>query len=198
VSVYQYPLTLSFKIMALSPQVSVTDASGKEIFYVQQKMFKLKEDISIYRDNSKSQEVFRMKADRIIDFSARYDFTNTTTGMTFGAVKREGMRSLWKASYNIMSSGDTVTHHIKEDNPWLRVLESLLNENIPFIGYFINPSYTVYQSGAETPVLHLAKKPAFFEGRFEITKAVDPTGEEEENRLLLSLLMMTLLERMRG
>ena len=37
-----YPLHLSFKILALARQLSMTDASGNRIFYVKQKVFKLK------------------------------------------------------------------------------------------------------------------------------------------------------------
>jgi hypothetical protein len=33
----QFPLSLSFKIIALAPQISVTDAAGQLIGYVRQK-----------------------------------------------------------------------------------------------------------------------------------------------------------------
>lgn len=200
-SYYQYPLQMSFKILAFAPQIFIRDAGGRDVFFVHQKLFKLKEDIGIYADSSKSHELFRMKADRIIDFSARYTFTDSSTGMTNGAVKREGMRSLWKASYNIFGDGDQITHHIKEDNPMIKFLDALLQE-VPivgiFSGYFLNPSYTVYQMGTEAPVLRVHKRPAFFEGRFEIEKVAEPSSPQEETRLLLSVMMMTLLERMRG
>ena len=199
-SYLQYPLQMSFKIMAFAPQIFVRDGSGRDLFYVHQKLFKLKEDIGIFADSSKSRELFRIKADRIIDFSARYTFTDSSTGSVAGAIKREGMRSIFKASYNIFS-GEQITHHIKEDNAMIKVIDALLGE-VPIIGifsgYFFNPTYTVYQSGTETPILRIRKRPAFFEGRFEIEKLVEPANEAEETRLLLSIMMMTLLERSRG
>lgn len=39
-----YPLTMSFKIVAINPQVTVTDTSGQVVAYVKQKAFRLKED----------------------------------------------------------------------------------------------------------------------------------------------------------
>jgi hypothetical protein len=192
---------MSFKIISFSPQIFVRESSGREIFFVHQKMFKLKEDVAVYSDSSKSREIYRIKADRIIDFSARYNFTDSTSGMGMGAVKREGMRSIFKASYNVFGDGDQVTHHIKEDNGWVKVMDALLGE-LPIIGmfsgYFFNPTYTLYQSGTETPILHVKKLPAFFEGAFEVTTINPPANEAEENRLLLAILMMTLLERSRG
>jgi hypothetical protein len=200
-SVYQFPLQMSFKILAFGPQIYVRDTSGREVLYVHQKALKLKEDISVYSDSSKSSEKYRVKADRIIDFSARYNFTDSLSGMSLGAVKREGMRSIFKASYNIMGDGDTITHHIKEDNGWVRVMDLLLRE-VPivgiFSGYFFNPTYTLYQSSTETPIFRIKKMPAFLEGKFEIEKLAEPMGDAEEARLLLGIVVMTLLERMRG
>ena len=199
-SYLQYPLQMSFKIMAFAPQIFVRDGSGRDLFYVHQKLFKLKEDIGIFSDSSKSRELFRIKADRVIDFSARYTFTDSNSGAVVGAIKREGMRSIFKASYNIFS-GEQITHHIKEDNAMVKVIDALFSE-IPilgiFSGYFFNPTYTVYQSGAETPILKLRKLPAFLEGKFQIEKLAEPANEAEEVRLLLSIMMMTLLERSRG
>ncbi len=199
-SYLQYPLQMSFKIMAFAPQIFVRDGGGRDLFYVHQKLFKLKEDIGIFADSSKSRELFRIKADRIIDFSARYTFTDSNTGAVVGAIKREGMRSIFKASYNIFG-GEQITHHIKEDNALIKVIDALLGE-VPvlgmFSGYFFNPTYTVYQSGTETPILRIHKRPAFFEGKFEIEKLAEPANEAEETRLLLSIMMMTLLERARG
>lgn len=197
---FQYPLKLNFKVISFGPQIYVRDANGQDILFVHQKALKLKEDVAVYSSSAKSQELYRIKADRIIDFSARYHFTDTSNGMSLGSVKREGMRSLFKASYNIFE-GETITHHMKEDNPWIKFLDAALGE-IPvlgmFTGYFLNPTYTIYQSGTETPILHLKKLPSFLEGVFEIQKIGEPASDNEEKRLLLSIMMITLLERSRG
>ena len=84
---------------------------------------------------------------------------------------------------------------------WVKVMDALLGE-LPIIGvfsgYFFNPTYTLYQSGTETPILHVKKLPSFFEGSFELTTINPPASEAEENRLILAIMMMTLLERSRG
>ncbi len=65
-----YPIKMTFKILALAPQIYVTDAAGNSVFYVKQKLFKLKENIQVFRDESQSQLLFTIQADRIIDWSA--------------------------------------------------------------------------------------------------------------------------------
>ncbi|MCH7610549.1 MAG: hypothetical protein IIA51_10005 [Chloroflexi bacterium] len=193
----QYPLDLSFKIMALAPQISVTDASGGLVFYVKQKLFKLKEEITVFADAKQTQPLYKINADRVLDFSARYHFTDVN-GAELGSVKREGMRSLWRAHYDIFE-GDALVMTIREENPWVKVLDGLFGQ-IPFIGmfsgYLFHPAFLVSRSDG-TVVMRLKKQPAFLESKFTIEKQAE-LDEGRETRVLLSLLMMILLERARG
>mgnify|MGYP000594785739 CR=1 FL=1 len=53
-----YPLNLSFKIVAIAPQIYVSDAQGGSVCFVKQKLFKLKEDIIVFSDSSKAFDMF--------------------------------------------------------------------------------------------------------------------------------------------
>src|SRR3954452_10867513 len=109
----QYPLTLNFRIAALAPQISVQDASGREILYVRQKLMKLRDKIHVFADSSQVQELYEINADRILDCSARFVFTDPS-GRTFGAVQRQGARSIWKATYNIQDAAGPDIYSIVE------------------------------------------------------------------------------------
>lgn len=195
----QYPLTMSFKVVTLVPQIYITDAAGNGLFYVRQKLLKLKEAITVFTDDTQQEPLFKIGADRIIDFSARYNFTDPA-GNPLGSIKRKGMRSLWRAHYEIFEGSEELPALvIREENPWIRVADSCI-EQIPlaglFAGYFLNPTYLVSRPDG-SGVMRLSKQPAFFEGRFLIEKLVE-MGEMEEKRVILGLMMMTLLERSRG
>jgi uncharacterized protein YxjI len=193
----RYPLTISFKIVALAPQFSIRDASGQLIAYVKQKLFKLKEAVTVYADEQQTQPVYTLKADRIWDFSARYHFSDAQ-GAALGSVKRHGMRSLWNVHYDILD-GEATVMSIREENAWVKVIDALFNE-IPlvgmFSGYLFHPAYLVSRPDGAV-VMRMEKQPAFFEGKFSVEKKT-LLGEAEERRLLLSLIMMLLLERARG
>jgi uncharacterized protein YxjI len=193
----QYPLQLTFKFWALSPQISIVDAQGNLLFYVKQKLFKLKEAITIFADAERTRPLYYIKADRIIDFSARYDFTNEN-GVPIGAVKRQGLKSLWRARYDVFN-GESVTFTIQEKNPWVKIVDALFQE-IPVIGmlsgFVFNPAYLVLRDDASV-VMRLEKIPSFFSRQFTI-KALDTLNEQEEKQVLLSLMMMLLLEKNRG
>ena len=192
-----YPLSLSFKLLALAPQIYVRDASGQLRMYVKQKLLKLKEQVTIFADEGQSVPLYHIKADRVIDFNARYNIT-APDGRELGSIRRRGRRSLWRANYEV-ARGEEVILVLKEANPWAKVGDALFGE-IPvigmFAGYVFHPHYTVQRpDGSEA--LHVAKQSALWEGKYSVDRkaALDP---EEEGMAILSILMMLLLERRRG
>ncbi|MEZ4319419.1 MAG: hypothetical protein R3F61_18030 [Myxococcota bacterium] len=193
----QFPLRFSFKILGFAPQIYVYDSTDSEVFYVKQKLFKLKEDISVFRTSAQQDLVAQIKADRIMDFSACYHFH--VDGDVVGAVRRKGMRSIFKAEYHVLDSQDLHELTITEDSAMVKVVDGIVG-GIPLIGFllamFINPSYTVKDLDGKG-LFQVHKKPAFFEGKFELTKLSDTTPEIEQ-RSLLAVMMMLLLERSRG
>jgi hypothetical protein len=196
---FNYPLNLSFKIVALAPQMQITDASGVELYYVKQKLLKLKESVSIFASSSQIEKLFTIGADRIIDFNARYNF-HDAAGNGLGGVKRQGMKSLWKSHYDVYPEGsETPTFHIQEEDPMVKVADGCLS-SIPLLGmvsgYLFNPAYLVTRTGGEV-VLKFVKEASFFEGKFSFQK-VGEFDDVEESQIILSLMMMSLLERQRG
>lgn len=204
-SSYDYPLKLSFKLIALAPRIIVTDAKGKEVLFVSQKVFKLKEDVRIYSDQSKSQEVFHINAEKILDFNTRYNFYESGTEQHLGSVKAKGWRSIWRATYHLGDQDGSETHYIKEDNPWMKIGDALFSE-IPvvgmFTGYVFHPSYTCYEGtnyeDESHPIMKIKKEAAFFEGVYTIELIDHEIDREEEIRALLSFMLMVQFMRRRG
>ena len=194
----QYPLDLSFKILAIAPQVYVRDANGSVVLYCKQKAFKLKEDVTVFADEAQTRPVFRIKADRVIDFNAKYTI-ETAAGETLGTVKRAGMKSLWRSHYDVSDAQGRPAFTIREANPWTKVLDNLLGE-IPVLGiltgYLFHPAYIVARP-IGTPMFKATKRPAFLEGKFRIT-AEGKYSEPEEALAVPAMLMMLRLERITG
>ena len=195
----QYPLTLSFKILALASQATVTDATGRVILYTKQKLFKFREHVEIWMDSSQSTRLAEIHANKMIDWSARYHATDAVGG-EIGSVGRRGWRSIWKAHYETFNPGDnTPDFSIHEENAWVKLADSIVSD-IPIIGmfsgYFFHPSYLASRSNG-IPAMRMSKQPAFWEGRFQIDKLAEMTPREELN-LFLSFMMLVMLERRRG
>lgn len=194
----QYPIKFSFKITTLSNDFTAKNASGQTIAYVKQKMFKLKEAISVYSDESKSQVLFTIAANKWLDFSAAYSMTDAS-GKEIGKIARKGWRSMWKAEYDIVDQNNQPQYKVQEANAWVRVADSMIGE-IPvlgaFTGYLFNPTYNVTNKAGQI-VVKLKKMPSFFGKEFELEKVAE-IDEDDKERVMLGLMMMILLERRRG
>ena len=194
----QYPLFLKFKSTTLASDFTITDRNENSLAYVRQKMFRLKEDVVVFNNESKSQENFRIRANQWIDFNASYAITDSF-GKNLGKIARKGMRSIWKATYNIFDQNDTQKYKVQEENAWVKVLDGMVGE-IPiigmFTGYFLNPSYIVHDNNGKE-IYRLKKMPSFFGRKFQLDQLND-IADEEETLVVLSLMMMVLLERAKG
>jgi uncharacterized protein YxjI len=193
-----YPLDISFKLLALAQQLSVRDAQGNLVFYVKRKAFKLKEAITVFADEAQQRPLYHINADRIMDFSARYRFTDNA-GRSLGSIKRHGMRSLWKSHYEIDDDAHGGAVTITEENAWIKVFDSVLGQ-LPIVGaltgYLFHPAYLLSRADG-TVLLRMEKQPAFFEGKFRVEQRVQ-LAPDEETRALLGFIMMIMLERSRG
>ena len=194
-----FPLSFRFKLLALSPQIYIQDATGQSVCYVKQKLFRLKEKVEVFSDDTQQHLISTISADRIIDWSARYTFRDAA-GNELGAVGRRGMRSLWSAHYDIFSPGSTTpAFSIREENPMAKLLDTFLSE-IPIVGmltgYFFHPRFLTSRADG-TPIMRLTKQSAFFEGKFQLDQ-ITPVSQGEETAIILAYLMMNLLERSRG
>ena len=192
-----YPLELSFKIATIGTRVRVVDAARQQVAYLRKKKFRLKEDVRVYEDEDQKRPLYRIRADRVVDFGASYAVSDPD-GRPLGAVRQRGVRSIWKSSYEVSDPNGKKIGVIHEENPFVKVLDSLA-EAVPFAdslgGLFFNPAYLV-DLGGET-VLRMHKERSVFESRFRLDRLGD-FSEEEEDLLLASLLMVLLLERDRG
>jgi len=193
-----FPLQLTFKITTFSNDFLAYDANGNTVAYVRQKMLKIFEEVQVYSDDSRSELNYTIRANKWLDFSATYTFTNRM-GFEIGRIVRKGWASLWKSHYEILDERQQQDLLIREENPWAKVFDSILGE-IPGVGvltgYLFHPSYIVTRPNG-TQVVRLKKEPSFFGRKFSIDKlSAFESGEEE--RILLGLMMLILLERQRG
>lgn len=193
-----FPLDLRFKVMAISSQISVTDAQGRLIYHVKQKAFRLKEAVTVFADEGQTRALYRIAADRVLDMSARYRIEDAG-GSEVGILQRHGMRSFWKVHYEIHQGGQPA-FVIREENPWVKVLDGLIGA-IPivsiFAGYLFHPAYLLSRGEDQPTLLRVVKVPALLEGQFRVDAFPAADGPWVD-LAVVSLLMMVLLERARG
>ncbi|MDP2183347.1 MAG: hypothetical protein Q8K99_12365 [Actinomycetota bacterium] len=110
----------------------VYDTGGTVVAFSEQKAFKLKEDIRVFTDESKTTELLSIQARQIMDFSAAYDVTDSSTGgEKIGALRRMGGRSLLRDEWQILDANDAQIGTLIEDSMGLALIRRFLSGLVP-------------------------------------------------------------------
>lgn len=107
---------------ALGGKLHIFNDSGDLLLFAEMKAFRLREDITLYSDENMGRELLRIKARKILDISSTYDVYDVETGETVGALRRKGLKSLFKDQWAILDTHDNEIGAIKEDNAFLALL----------------------------------------------------------------------------
>jgi len=126
---------LKRQVFALTGKFRVYDPSENLLLFSEQKMFRLREDIRVYSDESKAQEVLIIKARQIIDFSAAYDVIDAPSGQKVGALRRKGWRSMLRDEWEILDVNDQPVGMLFEDSMGRALLRRFL------LGTFLPQNY---------------------------------------------------------
>ena len=122
-SIFQYPhYVLHRQVFALTGKFRFYDPMGNLVMFSEQKMFRWKEDIRVYADESKMREVLSIKARQIMDFSASYDVVDTEMNQKVGVLRRKGWRSMFRDEWEVLDENDNVKGLLFEDSMGLAVL----------------------------------------------------------------------------
>jgi uncharacterized protein YxjI len=128
-----------FALMVNQYEVSTLGEDGKSpgspVCFVQQKRLKLKEDLRAYADDSKTAEVFRIKAKQVWDPRARYDVTDAG-GRQIGQLQKVFGKSLLRSTWRIYDAGGEEIGWARERNAFVAVFRRAVGL-IPFIGDFL-------------------------------------------------------------
>ena len=109
----------------------IYDPSGAIAFYSKQKAFKLKEDIRLYTGEDMQTEILSIQARQVIDFSAAYDVVDSATGVKVGALRRKGMRSIFRDEWLILDPQDGTLGFLREDSAALAFVRRFVTDLVP-------------------------------------------------------------------
>lgn len=154
------------QVFALTGKFRVYDPSENLVLFSEQKMFRLREDIRVYADESKMQEVLTIKARQIIDFSAAYDVMDSTTGEKVGVLRRKGWRSMVRDEWEVLDANDQLRGLLFEDTIQLALLRRLL------LGSLLPQNYDMTMG--ETRVADLRQRFNLFRYELDLDFSMDP------------------------
>lgn len=117
---------LKRQVFALTGKLRFYNPQNELVLYVEQKMFRLREDIRVFSDESKAQELLLIQARNILDFSAAYDVIDSASGQKVGVLRRKGLRSMLRDEWEVLDAGDQPVGMLFEDSVGLAMLRRFL------------------------------------------------------------------------
>jgi uncharacterized protein YxjI len=107
---------LKKQVFALTGVLRIYNPQDQLVLFCQQKFLKLKEDIRIYSDETKSRELLNIQARQIFDFSAFYDAFDSQFSTKVGGLHRKGFRSLVQDEWEVLDPQEQLIGVLKEDS----------------------------------------------------------------------------------
>jgi uncharacterized protein YxjI len=101
-------------------------ADGAPVAFVRQKKLAIKEDIRFYADESQTEELFRIKARAVMEFSGRYDVT-TPAGEKVGVLGKVFGKSLLRSTWSIMDANEQELAIAKERSQFWAIVRRVVD-----------------------------------------------------------------------
>jgi uncharacterized protein YxjI len=177
---------LQRQVFALTGKFRFFDPSGQLVMFSEQKMFRLREDIRVYSDESKQQEVLMVKARQIVDFSAAYDVVDSTTGEKVGVLRRKGWNSLLRDEWEVLNVQDQPIGILFEDSMGLALLRRLL------LGSLLPQNYDM--TIGQTRVADLKQRFNLFRYELDLDLSMDTARQLDPRLGIAAAILLAAVE----
>ncbi|MGB4762820.1 MAG: hypothetical protein WBP12_05710 [Candidatus Saccharimonas sp.] len=105
---------------------------GQQIGFVEQERFKFKEKVHFYSDDTKQQELFSFRAEKVLDIHGKY-LVEDTSGTLLGYFQKDFKTSLIKSTWALYSADGTLHFTVTESNLALAILRRYIGF-LPIVG----------------------------------------------------------------
>jgi uncharacterized protein YxjI len=157
----------------ITPLAAGETPAGGPVAFVRQKRMAFREDIRFFADESENQELFRIKARRVIDIGGRYD-VHDAAGQPIGVLEHQFRKSLIRSTWRILSPADEELAIAKEKNAFLAIARRVV-DFVPY-GEWVPIPYDFVIHAGERELGHFTRK--FLSVRDKYT--LDLSGDQEK------------------
>lgn len=162
------------------------------IGYSKLKAFKLKEDIRLFTDDSKTRELLIIQARQIIDWGASYDVFDPTTQTKVGALRRRGWKSVFKDEWLILDPYDREIGKIQE----VGTIKALARRFIELASVIFPQKYIVTIQGQPVALFKQNFNPFVYKLNVDMTS--DTQNTLDRRLAVAAALLMAAVEGKQG
>jgi hypothetical protein len=185
---YQNYYRIRKKVVTVGNKYWIEDYNGNLLGFCKQKLFKLKEDIRIYTDETLNQELFCIKQKQILDAFGEFGVVDSNNGMVLGTIKREWLSSVFtKDTWQVFNAYNQLIGKIEETSTG----QALARKYLPG-GGLIPEKMTLDLNGV--PIAEINQSFKIIGDIWELIGKQVPT-DFDRRVLLATILLMGLIER---
>jgi len=177
---------LKRQVFSLTGKFRFYDPNGNLVMFSEQRMFKLREDIRVYSDENKTEEVLSIKARQIIDFSAAYDVVDTAMNQKIGTLRRRGWSSMLRDEWQVLDANENQIGALVEDSMGLALLRRFL------LGSWLPQNYDVLFG--ETRVADLKQNFNLFRYELNIDFSMDMAKQLDPRLGIAAGILLAAIE----
>lgn len=166
-------------------QYRILDPQGNVVAYAKQKMFRLREDIRFYADESKQVELFRLATQQIFDWGANFAIIDSATSQPIAFARRKGLKSLWKDEWRVAAPDGRHLGTMHE----LGGIRALLRRCGEVIATFIPARYSLLwgAEGQEVEVAQIRERFQFWGDTYDVRRTNETPVDA---RVMISLVVL--------
>ena len=145
------------KILGEEFHIYSNESMQNMIGYSKMAALKIKEDIRLYSDESKSTELLIIKQKGILDFTGGFSIVDGQTGESLGTLRRKGMKSILRDSWVLTDDKQNVIGSLGEESGGL----ALIRRFIPYLTLLFPQQFHLRVNGAKGAVKYTQKMNPF-------------------------------------
>ena len=145
------------KILGEEFHIYSDESMRSMIGYSKMAALKLKEDIRVYSDESKSTELLIIKQKGILDFTGGFSIVDGQTGESLGTLRRKGIKSILRDSWILIDDKENVIGSLGEESGGL----ALVRRFIPYLTILFPQQFHLRVNGAKGAVKYTQKMNPF-------------------------------------
>lgn len=112
----------------MGAEMRVLDDGGQLAAFAEAQRLKLREALTLYGDEGKTEPLVSINARQVIDFGATYDITDAASGQSLGALRRQGLRSSFvRDAWTILDPHGQEIGTIEEDSAWMGIIRRFVD-----------------------------------------------------------------------
>ena len=159
----------------LGRKFHVYSPDGQVVAFVKHPLLRLKQEFTIYTDESQTVPLLHVKGRQLIALNMNFDVFDAATGQMVGSIRRRGLKSIFRDTFELMGPGDQIVGVCEEEGAaFLRRLFPILlgKWKIELQGQIIGQIKQVFRFFVKEFTLDLSMNQGRMDPRFAVALAI--------------------------